>query len=344
MPKTPVNPLKLTAKQAKAAYKARGQTISDAERKRLARGAELLERAQRIKQQEKRKRELRPKQGEKQHGEKQGLLPELLGTQLRLDKFGHKSSQYHLGKFVKKQTSRDAQPSKPATKDPWEDDDLDEDSLLDAVRTERPPAPERPSNKLPTTTLTPSGLCRQDSAAHVLSGAGWAMDDFIDSSTQIARDLQPDKITHESTKQTQWPSFSADDAWIEEGMEDIEKVLEQAEASFSQGSNRGTTEPLSDTALMPPPKGIPDVTGGDCTPPADSMRQNRSLMPPPKAMTSISRRHPVQPSTSGPQKRTAPSIHPPQQRGSPLIHTGISMADLESLAESDILLSQFFAA
>ncbi|PNS15728.1 hypothetical protein CAC42_4180 [Sphaceloma murrayae] len=86
-----------TSKQAKAAYKTRGASfVSPAEKKRLERGAELLARANRIKAQEARKKEWQEKRAREQS--KQDGDPNL-SSQRRLDKFGYASSQFHLGKF-----------------------------------------------------------------------------------------------------------------------------------------------------------------------------------------------------------------------------------------------------
>lgn len=99
MPSAPVI-TRQTAKQAKAAFKARGSVhVSSAERRKLERGAQLLERADRIKAQERRKKEWMKKRDEQGAQQKNEEDSTILGSQLRLDKFGYKSSQFHLGRF-----------------------------------------------------------------------------------------------------------------------------------------------------------------------------------------------------------------------------------------------------
>jgi len=89
-----------TIKQAKKAFKGRGLFhLDDKQRKQLERGAELLERADRIKQAELKKKDWLKKRLREEAEEKK--TSELLGSQLRLDKFGHASSQFHLGRFFR---------------------------------------------------------------------------------------------------------------------------------------------------------------------------------------------------------------------------------------------------
>ncbi|KAL1297564.1 hypothetical protein AAFC00_006131 [Neodothiora populina] len=125
-----------TLKQAKKAFKARGPTsVSVEQRRKLERGAELIERASRCKQQEERKALLESKREEKESTKKQQQQQVHLGTQRKLDKFGYKSSQLHLGAFWKPpQPSINASAGEEkASSQPWDDDLLDDDTLLDIV-------------------------------------------------------------------------------------------------------------------------------------------------------------------------------------------------------------------
>ncbi|KAJ9621896.1 hypothetical protein H2203_006776 [Taxawa tesnikishii (nom. ined.)] len=126
-----------TIKQAKKAFKARGQpAISSAERRQIERNAELQERAERIKEQEKRKREFLRKKEERELKEKHAQREAVrLGTQRRLDKFGYKSSQFHLGTFLKPKAP--ALPKLDEVKEfeilEKDDEEFDDDTLLEAA-------------------------------------------------------------------------------------------------------------------------------------------------------------------------------------------------------------------
>lgn len=129
---------KQTIKQAKASFKARGRpTLSDREARQLERAIDLEQRAERAKEAEKRrliaagKREQAHKLQQQQHVQ--------LGTQRRCDRFGHKSSQFHLGAFFGKNkppshatTSKLEKMREQGNDRGFGDDDLDDESLLDA--------------------------------------------------------------------------------------------------------------------------------------------------------------------------------------------------------------------
>ena len=84
-----------TSKQAKAAFKARGcSTTSATQRRQIERGAELLQRAERIKAQEERRKEWSKRKETEQKSDAPAL-----GSQRKLDRFGYASSQFHLGRF-----------------------------------------------------------------------------------------------------------------------------------------------------------------------------------------------------------------------------------------------------
>ncbi|GAM83464.1 hypothetical protein ANO11243_014520 [Dothideomycetidae sp. 11243] len=117
-----------TSKQAKAAFKARGQSyVSDTERRRIARGAELLQRADRLKAQEERRKEwLKRKEDEQDKSKREESN---LGSQILLDRFGHASSQFHLGKFFAVKTRSheehvEVQPEEPNASPPLVDENV----------------------------------------------------------------------------------------------------------------------------------------------------------------------------------------------------------------------------
>jgi len=126
---------KQTLKQAKAAFKARGSTlVTDTEKRQLERGAILLQRAERIKEAETRRKEVLKK---KTLQDTKATKACLLGTQRVNDKFGYQRSQFHLGAFLKPKAA--VPPAAPlphvqgedSAEEPWEDDGIDDDTLLD---------------------------------------------------------------------------------------------------------------------------------------------------------------------------------------------------------------------
>ncbi|KAK3676761.1 hypothetical protein LTR78_003538 [Recurvomyces mirabilis] len=136
---------KATIKKAKADFKSRGQpTISTSERKQLLRDVELDRRAWGIEQREKKKAEstLRKKQ-ERERREKDDRARVQMGTQMRCDRFGYKSSQFHLGKFfgaAAGMTEQEGEISVAAVmveeveeEDMFGDDGVDDDTLLEAL-------------------------------------------------------------------------------------------------------------------------------------------------------------------------------------------------------------------
>ena len=137
-----------TIKQAKAAYKARGRpTLSEAEQRQLQRNVKLDQRAWAIREREKKRAETAKKRVEKEHEERKKQAG-LLGSQRRCDRFGHKSSQFHLGAFFaaganKSRPGSDAGSMSPATSrcnsaeddEAFGDDGVDDDDLLSAMDT-----------------------------------------------------------------------------------------------------------------------------------------------------------------------------------------------------------------
>lgn len=140
---------KQTIKQAKASFKARGRpTLSEREARQLERAIELEQRAERAQEAEKRRaaaaklRSEREKRAETHRQQQQVQL----GTQRRCDRFGYKSSQFHLGAFfgmgsaanttststTKTTTTTTSGQGGNDDRDGFGDDDLDDESLLDA--------------------------------------------------------------------------------------------------------------------------------------------------------------------------------------------------------------------
>ncbi|GAB7344624.1 hypothetical protein MBLNU457_3112t1 [Dothideomycetes sp. NU457] len=306
MPSAPVV-TKQTAKQAKAAFKARGSLhVSSAERRKLERGAQLLERADRIKAQERRKKEWMKKRDEQGVQQKNEEDSKILGSQLRLDKFGYKSSQFHLGRFFgrPKEQAQAKAPNLSSVKvgaveenmDDYEDvDEMDEDIMLGLD----------PSS---------SDVLEPDQTAHVAND--WT--DFLESSTQIARELsdetpeqsvipdRPKKQSGRSRSLASIPSWNSDEAFDEEELAALENQL---------ASVHKQNQTDKDKLLMPPPK-IPAPSNSSASgmlPPARLSRPGMvppPKQPPPKPST-LSMPPPPKPSTSAMPPPPKPSTNRP---------------------------------
>ena len=107
MPPAPLPNRPQTIKQAKAAYKSRGQpSLTEKEKRQLDCAIELDRRAWRSKEADKRKAEAAKKRLENEQKQKEELERLRLGSQRRCDRFGYKSSQMHLGAFLNKRSVR----------------------------------------------------------------------------------------------------------------------------------------------------------------------------------------------------------------------------------------------
>lgn len=90
-----------TIKQAKAAYKNRTeQPLTEREQKQLDRSVQLDRRAWALREREKNRLDLTKKRAAQEKAQKDE--ERRIGTQRRNDKFGFKSSQFHLGAFFRK--------------------------------------------------------------------------------------------------------------------------------------------------------------------------------------------------------------------------------------------------
>ena len=124
-----------TIKQAKATFKARGRpSVSEREKKQIERAAELEQRAERIREFERRKATLAKRKAEKEKKEKEEKEQQRLGSQRRCDRFGRKSSQFHLRAFLQpvQELRIDDGPS-TAEEDKFHDDGVDDEMLLNAL-------------------------------------------------------------------------------------------------------------------------------------------------------------------------------------------------------------------
>lgn len=319
-----------TSKQAKAAFKLRGATfISDAERRRLARGAELLERADRAKAQEARRKEWLKKKAEDEAASK-GQVGDAaaLGSQRRLDRFGYASSQYHLGKFF----------GAPAAKAVPVGDYTGATSVGNAPSKPQlePTAGklnEAPRPGSPTYEACFSGDSSQMFAeleeGHVKAlPVELARHNASDPTRQIPHqapdhdagdDAAPAPRT--ADKLASLPSFSSDD-----GLFDAE-TMEQLDRGAAEAIAARQRRQQDEARLMPPPPPPP--------PAVTLQRRAEQRAPPPPPPPPLWQVHAA-------QKRTpAPLPRPTVSRSSTAIPWhGVTTAELEALAEADFVPTQ----
>lgn len=262
MPPAPPTTRSQTIKQAKAAYKSRGQpSLTEKEKRQLERSIELDRRAWRSREAEKRKAETTRKKIEKDKKQKEELERVRLGSQRRCDRFGYKSSQMHLGAFLNKgNAKRDRQVetlqtlSSEGESDSFGDDDLDDQTILDAMAHADEPKIPHVTPQQPQTTsenAQTSVTTHHMASVHQIptTASDPAMDDLVnlwedlDSSTQIARDLALDEAMKTKTEPTsKASSFSSGD--FDLTIEDMEE-LDPAPPVQSKSEQ--------DKKLMPPP-------------------------------------------------------------------------------------------
>lgn len=261
-----------TIKQAKAAYKSRvQQPISEAQRKQLERSIELDRRAWRAKEQEKRKADALNKRAEKELREKDERERVQMGSQRRCDRFGYKSSQFHLGAFFGGggAKNQDWVPESkreellPQVKEDFEEEGMDDESLLDALESPptvkktvpvlqqgRPPprhvVPPPPPPLFAERSVQP-GQRKQTEPPPDLDNELGALFDELGSSTQIARELDTEDASR--AKGSRNASFnSADFDLTADDLEELDPSPQPPPAPIG-------APPVIKTArqLMPPP-------------------------------------------------------------------------------------------
>jgi hypothetical protein len=245
---------KQTIKQAKAAYKSKGQPLlSDREQRQLQRAVELERRAWHNKEQEKRKAGALRKRQEKERREKEELAKVQMGTQRRCDRFGYKSSQMHLGAFFGKPRNALAQKENlEQEEETFGDDGVDDESLLEVLESPKGaentrvvathPHPHAKSDGGVTNAVmagnAPTLQRSKTEPSHILAEDLNSFWDELGSSTQIAREL--DDPLQPSAKVCS-ASFSSGDFDIT--AEEIEETM----------SHKIETKSQTDRKLMPPP-------------------------------------------------------------------------------------------
>ncbi|KAK4540076.1 hypothetical protein LTR36_009817 [Oleoguttula mirabilis] len=314
MPNPPVVQ-RQTIKQAKAAFKARGRpAISDAEKKQLERSLELDRRAWRSKEQEKRKAEAVRKRQEKERKEKEVRQKAMIGTQRRCDRFGYKSSQFHLGAFfgagaVKTVEGGQAK-SADEDDDSFGDDEVDDEMLLHALESPEAVVTRQHhtrSNSVVSPTSQRTGIRVERSVIEtpiILTDELSNFWDELGSSTQIARELAPDPK----------PKMEA-------------RAAEGRADSFNSGDFDLSAEDMEE--LQP------------ITPVVSKVDSDRKLMPPPALPSKILR---VQPVHLPREPKGAPVVSPIYCSASLTahrqVHADFTMTELEGFVDDDLQLTQ----
>jgi hypothetical protein len=340
-----------TIKQAKAAYKNRSeQPLTEREQKQLERSVQLDRRAWGIREREKNRVDLAKKRvaQDKAHKDEERRI----GTQMRNDKFGFKSSQFHLGAFFRKPgpalstslteskvdiVNEHSEILRPGDEDeaigPIPEDgmdveedeyeDVDDESLLEALQSPefarfnktqldnraKPdfsmPPPPRPA------FVQPISKPLAESPAQPETDFEWH--DFLESSTQIARELS----TETSTSHISPPRVPPTKEPLRTG-------------SFSSGSFELTEDDIEQLDPTPRPR----------TTTEHSVKQTGALnermkLPPPPLPAKRSGQARINDGTGAAIESTYPvkTLHAPDD-------IGFSMTQLESFVEDDLQLTQ----
>lgn len=241
-----------TTKQAKAAHKARNRVgISETQRKQLERDSLLHRRAWASKERDKGHDVAAQNRAEKLQREQAALSDAArFGTQRRLDKFGHKSSQFHLNAFFHHGTSVGRH---VPSRDEAFDADFDEDAVLALLKT-----PAGCTDKSTDVCSTAAVIKTVDclAAEETCKFEHHDMEDMwqeFDSSTQIARDLNNGGVQDDSrvSRASSNTSAASDSDLFEQNITSFDMTeipLDEARVARSA------------TVLMPPPKVRPDAT------------------------------------------------------------------------------------
>jgi hypothetical protein len=318
---------KQTLKQAKAAFKARGSTtVTDTEKRQLERGAVLLQRAERIKEAETRRKEVLKKKSLQDTKTTKACS---LSTQRVNDKFGYQRSQFHLGAFLKPKAAVPAAAPLPdeqeqrSSPEPWEDDGVDDDTLLDLagespVTSIKPPPVRVPSQQTPSKT---HGRVKNPLISSPTTDEFGNWDDLFERSSQITRDLStPQKPTHISPATRsidRIPSFTSAD--FDLSADDLEELDWPVDNLPNSNPPRQTLHQVNKNG------NIRHWLNGKSTKNEEKGHDiDRRLMPPPPTI---------------PKKCSPPTRIDCAARTSVPPH-GISLADLEHLAAEEIQLSQ----
>lgn len=289
-----------TIKQAKAAFKTRTeQPLTEREQKQLERSIQLDRRAWGIREREKNKADIAKKRVAQEKAQKDE--ERRLGTQRRFDKHGFKSSQFHLGAFfgmphhvvrnpMPEVKADDATAGRVEHSDPgdgekttflgendiseFEDEyeDVDDESLLEALQSPEltrvskmqgaPAAIDTSMPPPPRPKIVPPPP-RHVGQGHGQAEADLEWCDFLESSTQIAREIDADVSTTTTTSpQAHRPavkeavrttSFSSGSFDLTE--DDIEQLdpTPRPETNNEHHEMQKQTKAVTERLSMPPP-------------------------------------------------------------------------------------------
>ncbi|KAF2773360.1 hypothetical protein EJ03DRAFT_347873 [Teratosphaeria nubilosa] len=301
--------LKQTLQQAKKSYKERGRpTLTSQEQRQLDRSIQLDRRAWGVKEREKKRAEAVRKRAEKARLERDEARKVVLGTQVRKDRFGYKSSQMHLGVFF----GGGRKVVGARKEEAFGDGGVDDESLFDALQSpvggreaerDLPPPPPKMSPAVGRGKMTPAaGRGNMTPIEAVEDDFSCFLDD-LGSSTQIARELDTEgTASKNATAKEETCNTSFDSADFNITAEDLEDMsMPPAPARL--------TKAQSERALMPPPK-MP-------------VKSRAQPMPPPP--------RPVNRMPNTKSSSRAPSIP---------TNPGFTMAELESFVDDDLQLTQ----
>lgn len=271
-------PAALTLRQAKAAHKARGgPAVSDKEIRQLQREIQLDQRAWAAKQREKTRTKAAQTRAEEQHRLKAEQAALQLGTQRRCDRFGHKSSQFHLGAFFTKaselipMTETKGRSAETSFDDA---DDLDDESMLSALEdvdtTATTSVHEHRGDDCDAETVSKPESTIMPCLAPVVMNEHIDWDDFLESGTQITRELDNSKESAHPTAspQQQQSHRMSFDSSCSLGLtsQDIEALDPTPVVQITAGVK---TDVATDRKLMPPPLMVPkkqfQAQGNDCS-------------------------------------------------------------------------------
>jgi hypothetical protein len=279
-----------TIKQAKAAYKNRAeQPLTEREQKQLERSVQLDRRAWAIREREKNRLDLAKQRVAQEKAQKE--QERRIGTQRRNDKFGFKSSQFHLGAFFRKPnpmlsagsregnvdivndhshrdpdkaTSPIAEEKMDAEEDEYED--VDDESLLEALQSpelarfnkaqldiQAKPDFSMPPPPLPTFV---QAISKPQAQLPAQPETDLEWHDFLESSTQIARELSTETPTpppHVPAAREPYRTGSFSSGSFELTEDDIEQLDPTPRSRTLTEHNTKQTGALDDRMKMPPP-------------------------------------------------------------------------------------------
>ncbi|KAI9656135.1 MAG: hypothetical protein M1831_004706 [Alyxoria varia] len=302
-------------KKARAEFKEHGPRLSSQEARQLARGAELLDRAERIRENERKRKAAAKKKQEKESRERearrrmgiptqekvyvsprQGRVVDFLKVEKRKgslevkaplrelqEKLGHDMFCGVEEPYSNGWQKEGVEMKKDVDDDPWELEDVDERSLLDTVENVRPASCSvisQEDSRLPLDKQDcptkgshhgKTDVEHQHRLPMQLLNPDDIWDDFVDSATQVQREIScespPERSSHQkSMSPPQSPPLSTqdvaftDDDLVELGLDSHDSLIESIPSLSTvsvpcrtSGIGRTQVDVDRDRLLMPPP-------------------------------------------------------------------------------------------